>query len=130
MSLNIVLAEDNDALRELATRWLSELGYRVVAVADGPTLVQACRTGPVDVVVSDVRMPHMDGLTAAVVLRRELGLPVVLVSGSWTPSEMEQAAALSAVVVCKPYRPLDLLVAIARAGLEVFTPVAHSRSPL
>lgn len=117
-SLRIGLAEQDDAARGRVAQWLNELGHRVTAVVDGRELVQLCRSRPVDVVVSDVRMPQLDGLTAAVVLRRERGVPAVLMSGSWTVAEREQARAVGAVILCKPFQPLDLTAALARVSTQ------------
>jgi CheY-like chemotaxis protein len=90
----------------------------VVPAADGRALVEACRATPIDVVVSDVRMPRLDGLSAAAMVRREFNIPVVLMSGSWTAVEGHHAAAVAAVTLSKPFRPLDLLAAVSRAAAD------------
>lgn len=113
--LRIALAEDDDNLRALVAEWLRLAGHAVTLVTNGRELMAHCRTAPIDVVVSDVRMPEVDGLTAAARLRREFNIPAVLMSGSWTAEERRHAAAVAAVTLDKPFRPLDLLVAVARA---------------
>jgi CheY-like chemotaxis protein len=114
--LRIALAEDDDALRELLSEWLTAMGHRVAAVADGRALVDACRAAPTDLIVSDVRMPHLDGLTAATMLRRERDIPAVLMSGTWSEAEQDHAAAVGAAVLEKPFRPLDLVAAVTRVS--------------
>jgi DNA-binding response OmpR family regulator len=66
-------------------------------------------------------------------LRRELAVPAVLMSGSWTASEMEQAASVGAAVLDKPFRQVDLVAALARAVAQRQTGrprvlIAHSAS--
>jgi CheY-like chemotaxis protein len=112
-TLRIVVADDDASLRELVTRWLEELGHRVTAVDDGWALVQACQASRPDLVVSDVQMPHLDGLTAAEVIHRNAGpIPTVFISGNWEPDQERRAATLGAARLTKPFLPLDLLTAV------------------
>jgi two-component system response regulator PilR (NtrC family) len=60
---SILIAEDEDGVRDSLTQVLREEGYDVVAAADGDAAVAALRTRDFDVVLSDLRMPGADGLT-------------------------------------------------------------------
>jgi two-component system response regulator MprA len=71
VSHRIVVAEDERAVRESLTRALTLEGYSVTAVSDGAQALEALRAEPADVVVLDVMMPVVDGLTACRVLRSE-----------------------------------------------------------
>ncbi|MFI6490523.1 response regulator transcription factor [Streptomyces sp. NPDC050564] len=71
MPQNVLLAEDDRAIRHALERALALEGYEVTAVADGvEALAQAHRTPP-DVLVLDVMMPGIDGLQVCRVLRAE-----------------------------------------------------------
>ncbi|WP_328670751.1 response regulator transcription factor [Streptomyces sp. NBC_00328] len=71
MPQNVLLAEDDRAIRHALERALTLEGYTVTAVADGvEALAQAHRTPP-DVLVLDVMMPGIDGLQVCRVLRAE-----------------------------------------------------------
>ncbi|MFF4353733.1 response regulator transcription factor [Streptomyces sp. NPDC001530] len=71
MPQNVLLAEDDRAIRHALERALALEGYEVTAVADGvEALAQAHRTAP-DVLVLDVMMPGIDGLQVCRVLRAE-----------------------------------------------------------
>ena len=71
MPQNVLLAEDDRAIRHALERALALEGYEVTAVADGvAALAQAHRTPP-DVLVLDVMMPGIDGLQVCRVLRAE-----------------------------------------------------------
>ena len=79
--VRIALAEDEPDLRLAVARLLERLGHQVVsAVANGAELLDACSAQDVDLVVADLDMPVMDGLTAAEELT-ERGIPVVIISG-------------------------------------------------
>ena len=79
--VKIALADDEPDLRSTMARLLGLLGHEVVyTAANGAELLQACTEQPVDLVILDLDMPVMDGLTAAEELA-ERGIPAVLVSG-------------------------------------------------
>lgn len=80
-TVRIALADDEPDLRTSMARLLTLLGHRVVySAANGAELIEACSTHDVDLVILDLDMPVMDGLTAAEELA-ERGIPAVLVSG-------------------------------------------------
>jgi CheY-like chemotaxis protein len=59
----VVLAEDDDAVRELATQFLLEHGYTVLAAADGMQALEMTRAhqGPIHLLLTDVVMPILNG---------------------------------------------------------------------
>jgi signal transduction histidine kinase/ActR/RegA family two-component response regulator len=80
----ILLVEDEPPLRDLAKRALEGAGYTVLACPDGKAAVEAARrfSGPIDLVVTDLVMPAMNGRQLAAMLMAERpGLPVLLMSG-------------------------------------------------
>ena len=79
----ILLAEDTMTTRELERALLESAGYAVVTAVDGMHAWELLQTRPVDVVVSDVAMPRMDGIALCTAIRestRWAALPVVLVT--------------------------------------------------
>lgn len=62
--LKILLAEDNIVNQKIATRFLNRLGYRVDVVASGTEVLESLHRQSYDVILMDVYMPEMDGLTA------------------------------------------------------------------
>lgn len=122
----IVLAEDDQALRELIAGALELDGHRVIQVATGSALmsmVQAIVThgnaaGALDLLISDVRMPGLSGLDALELLRdAKLHVPIILItafSDLWTRAE---AARYGARLLDKPLE-LRLLRRVVRAALS------------
>jgi CheY-like chemotaxis protein len=114
--LSIALAEDEPALQKLYSYWLTEMGYKVTRVDNGEDLLHVCRTTPIDMIVSDIRMPQLDGLTAVTILRHEIGLPAVLISGTWSETEENQAQEAGVANLAKPFRVSDLYAAMDHAA--------------
>ncbi|MFQ5733280.1 MAG: ANTAR domain-containing response regulator, partial [Planctomycetaceae bacterium] len=80
-SLRIVVAEDEPELLADLTETLIEFGHEVVAaVEDGKALVDCCLKTSPDLVITDIKMPDMDGLEAATRIREQRAIPVVIVS--------------------------------------------------
>ncbi|MCU1397931.1 MAG: mprA [Acidimicrobiales bacterium] len=106
-------------MRESLTRALTLEGYDVTAVSDGAQALEALRAEPADVVVLDVMMPVVDGLTACRVLRSEKNrVPILMVTARTETSD--RVAGLDAGAddyLTKPFA-LDELLARLRALLR------------
>jgi len=112
----ILLAEDEDGVREVATRILTRDGYHVLAAANGQDALEIARRydGQIDGVLSDVVMPHMNGPELAAALRTVLpGVPVLYMSGFAGPLMTDQGLLEPGVtVVGKPFTRTELLNAV------------------
>ncbi|MEM9003294.1 MAG: response regulator [Cyanobacteria bacterium P01_F01_bin.86] len=62
--LQILVAEDNLVNQKLINQWLSNIGYHPDTVGNGYEVIDALKRQPYDVILMDVHMPEMDGLTA------------------------------------------------------------------
>lgn len=83
-----MIAEDERAVREALARALTLEGYEVTAVCDGAQALEVLRAEPADVVVLDVMMPVVDGLTACRVLRSEKNrVPILLLTARTETSD-------------------------------------------
>jgi hypothetical protein len=79
----ILLADDNADMREYVRRLLTNSGYEVIAVADGEAALLIARMQPIDLILSDVMMPRLDGFGLISALRSEektATVPVILLS--------------------------------------------------
>jgi signal transduction histidine kinase/CheY-like chemotaxis protein len=127
----VLVVDDEEVVRRTAARLLRKLGYQPVEAAGGQEAIdwlQAHR-GEVDVVLLDVGMPGMDGLSCFGRLREiEPGLRVVISSGFAEGGQVQAMLDLGAVdSVPKPYTPAELGQALARALAPAAGPVSSSR---
>jgi CheY-like chemotaxis protein len=101
----VLIVEDDAILRDFLVDTLELKGYSTAAVADGAAAVAYLKNESVDLVVSDVRMPEMDGVTLCLHLAQsEPGLPVVLISGAG-PTDRDRFRKESGAWACLP-KPL------------------------
>ena len=120
-SLRIAVADDEPEMWEYFREILPRFGHHVVAVAsNGRELVEQCRATKPDLVISDINMPEMDGVTAAAMLCRERPVPVIFVSANEDP-DLGMCADLGVVVghVDKPLKLAELRPMITKAFFRV-----------
>jgi AmiR/NasT family two-component response regulator len=110
----VVVAEDEALIRMDIVETLRDNGYDVVGEAgDGERAIELATELRPDVVVMDVKMPKLDGISAAERLSRDNIAPVVLLTAFSQKELVEQAAKAGALAyVVKPFTPSDLLPAI------------------
>jgi len=110
----VVVAEDETLIRLDAVETLTENGFDVVGeAANGEEAVRLTQELKPDVVVMDVKMPVMDGLTAAEQIHKERLAPVVMLTAFSQKELVERALEAGAMAyVVKPFTAADLLPAI------------------
>ena len=114
----ILLVEDNEVNRTIATKLLEKRGHVVIAVENGALAVERTASDHFDVVLMDVQMPVMDGLTATAHIRtREHGtsahLPIVAVTAHALEEDRKRcfAAGMDAYLT-KPIKSSDLFATV------------------
>ncbi|MBV7411981.1 response regulator [Dermabacteraceae bacterium TAE3-ERU27] len=110
----VVVAEDESLIRMDIVETLTEAGFEIVAaVGDGESAVEKTRELTPDVVVMDVKMPKLDGVSAAEQIGKENLAPVVMLTAFSQKELVERARDAGAMAyVVKPFTPADLLPAI------------------
>jgi AmiR/NasT family two-component response regulator len=115
--LRIVVADDEQEMRQFFQELLPLMGHQIVGTVEtGRQLADCCRQQRPDVVITDIKMPDMDGIEAAAVVNRERNIPVVLISGH-TEGELLARSGAEYIMsyLVKPVKPADLQAAITLA---------------
>jgi len=83
--LSILLAEDNAFNQRIVAQLLAKGGHRVTAVANGQEAIEAAANGGFDIVLMDIQMPEMDGITATKKIREIVNLadlPIIAITAN------------------------------------------------
>ena len=110
----VVVAEDEALIRLDIVEILKDQGFEVVAETDnGKTAIELAKKHHPDLVLMDVKMPIMDGITAAEEIGKEKIAPVVLLTAFSQKELVDRAVEAGAMAyVVKPFTPNDLFPAI------------------
>jgi len=115
----ILIAEDEEPVRTLVARALAEDGHEVSTSADGAEALEVLQRegGRFDLLLTDIKMPVMDGLALALATARDFPtLPILLMTGH--ADQRERAFGLEALigdVIAKPFAVADIKLAVALA---------------
>lgn len=117
MSIRILIADDEPLQRMDLRDMLTEQGYQVIGeVRDGLSAIKKARQERPDVVIMDIQMPVMDGLSAAEILTRERIAPVVLATALSDQASIQRATHAGVVsYIIKPLRESEIVPTIEMA---------------
>jgi two-component system sensor histidine kinase/response regulator len=129
----VLLVEDNDLNQQVALELLRQAGMRVDVAENGAVAVDRVRIQPYDIVLMDLQMPVMDGLTATREIRRlpgRGGLPIVAMTANAMAGDRERCLAAGMQDhVSKPIEPARLWACLRRWLTPKTEPVAHVVQP-
>ena len=113
----ILIAEDEERLRRLLQMLLSTQGYDLTLAADGAQAWEIYGQGHFDLVITDIRMPNMDGITLLRKIReQDDSMPVIVITAFGSIENAVEAMQLGAIdYVTKPFEEAKLNVSIERA---------------
>jgi two-component system cell cycle sensor histidine kinase/response regulator CckA len=118
-SRTVLVVEDDPMVRALLSRLLATEGFTILAAADGEDALGVLHdNGHVALVVTDIRMPNMDGLELARHLAARTPAPPLLFISGFALAVGEQ---LPGLFLAKPFKP-DELVAAVRSLLDGESP--------
>ena len=114
-TLRIAVADDEPRMLQFYREVLPMMGHEVVCTAlNGAELIEQCRSARPDLVISDIKMPDMDGIEAATEIYKSMALPVILVSAYHDAALIARAEADHIMgYLVKPIKQPDLGPVIA-----------------
>jgi len=113
MRVKILIADDDKGFLRMISKKITEKGYEVITAANGTEALEMIRKEVPDVIILDVTMPQMDGLTVLSELRKKPASahwqPVIMVSGHTELDDLRKAYELDADhYITKPCKPEDI----------------------
>lgn len=118
MNKTVMIVDDSISLRQVVSIALRGAGYEIIEACDGKDALTKLNGGKVHLVISDVNMPNMDGITFVKEMKK---LPnykftpvIMLTTESQEGKKAEGQAAGAKAWVVKPFQPQAMLAAVAK----------------
>ena len=114
----ILVVDDSNSIRDMVSFTLKSSGYQTVEAHDGQDGLSKAQTGTFDLVITDVNMPNMDGITLCQELRKLTSFqytPILMLTTE-SSSDMKQRGKAAGATgwLVKPFNPDKLLATIKR----------------
>lgn len=107
MPRKILVVDDEPGYRDMLCMDLTDRGYDVLSAGDGIQAMETLQTHEVDLILTDMRMPRMDGYSMAVEIRKTRpGMPIVLMTGHALEEKVEELIAHGAAACVR--KPFDI----------------------
>ena len=114
----ILVVEDSPTVISLVEQLLCSVGHKVHTARDGLTALAAVRALVPEIILLDIRLPHVDGFEVCSILQRNpdyQSIPIVMMSGLNDQTSIEKARSVGAVgYLTKPFENADLVEAVER----------------
>lgn len=122
----IYVADDEADIRQLIQRFLSTEGYEVACFASGDALLEAFDAQPADLLVLDIMMPGMDGLSLCAAIRKRSDVPIILLTARDTDADLITGFTMG----CDDYftKPFSMIKLTLRVK-AIFSRMADEQSP-
>ncbi len=118
MAASILAVDDSASMRQMVSFTLKGAGYDVVEAADGVEALNIAKTRPVNLVITDVNMPNMDGISLIRELRNLPAYkftPLLMLTTESSAEKKQQGKAAGATGwIVKPFNPEQLLKTVAK----------------
>ena len=118
MSKSIISVDDSSTMRRMVSFTLKAAGYDVIEASDGAEALNLLKSRTVDLVISDINMPNLDGLELTRRLRQLPGFirtPILLLTTESDPTKKAEGRAAGATGwIVKPFNQDQLLAVVAK----------------
>jgi DNA-binding response OmpR family regulator len=106
----ILIVDDENTIREVVRRYLEREGYQVREAADGYEALDSIQVDPPDLIVLDLMLPGIDGLTITQHLRQDRQIPIIMLTAKGEASDRIRGLDLGADdYITKPFSPQEVV---------------------
>ncbi|MBD7985434.1 response regulator transcription factor [Sporosarcina sp. Sa2YVA2] len=109
----VLVADDDKEIRDGIEIYLKNEGYAVLKAADGKEALDLLAANEVHLLILDIMMPNMDGITATFKIREAQNIPIIMLSAKVEDSDKIHGLSVGADdYVTKPFHPLELMARV------------------
>lgn len=117
----ILVCDDDKDIVEAIEIYLAQEGHHILKAYDGEQAIRVLQNNPVDLLIIDVMMPKLDGLSAVMRIREKKNLPIIILSAKGEDSDKILGLSMGADdYISKPFNPMEL-VARVKSQLRRYT---------
>ena len=110
----ILVADDEEKIVELLQIYLEMQGYKVIGAYDGIQALACWQQNKIDIVLTDIMMPGMDGYSLAEQIRRDSNVPILFLSARTDITDRVKGLKIGADdYILKPFDPLEVVTRVA-----------------
>ena len=111
--LTVLVTDDDQDIRDGIEIYLKNDGYNVLKAADGKEALQLLEAHDVHLIILDIMMPKMDGITATFKIREERNIPILMLSAKAEDTDKIHGLSVGADdYLTKPFHPLELMARV------------------
>lgn len=118
MNKRILSVDDSTSIRQLVQFTLEKEGYEVLLAVDGRDALDKVKQGPVDMVITDLNMPNVDGIELIKALRADPAFrftPIVMLTTESAAEKKDSGKSAGATGwIVKPFKPEQLIAVVKR----------------
>jgi len=119
MASKVLIVDDDPLIHQLYRRHIEHAGFELLSATDGREAVEIAEREVPQVIVMDIMMPEMDGLSAVLGLKKKTGtraIPIIMITANpmYHLCQRESEWAGAAVFLTKPFSPARLVEEIER----------------
>lgn len=116
-SVSILVVDDESMMRNLLERILSRDGYKVVSAEDGQDALRMLEREPVDIIISDLKMPRMNGFDLLKAVKQKYsGVAMIMMTAYGDTYTVKDALLLGAdEYITKPFKSFEISLVVERA---------------
>ena len=129
--LTVLVVDDDQDIRDGIEIYLKNDGYDVVKAADGVEALEKLSQHEIHLIILDIMMPNMDGITATFKIRAERNIPIIMLSAKAEDTDKIHGLSIGADdYITKPFHPLELMARVKsqlRRYVELGTFQEHAK---
>lgn len=118
MAKTILVVDDSSSVRQVVSITLKAAGYDVIAASDGRDALSKLTGQKIHLMISDVNMPNMDGITFVKEIKKLAGYKftpiIMLTTESQESKKLEGQAAGARAWIVKPFQPTQMMAAVSK----------------
>ena len=118
---NILVVEDEKNMQEIIAEYMQRGGHTCFTADDGVDALMILKNNPMDLMILDVMMPHLDGFSVCKMAREMSNLPIIILTAKSEEEDKLKGYKLGADdYITKPFSPKVLLAKVGARGRKIF----------